>query len=291
MKATLPLAALLSAALIAQAQAQQGQAARCPDCGSKDLLIRQMQAEILALKGEPAEPSPAAPARQAAGPASLSYTVQPGDGLLKIARMTGCTPAELAQANGLTLDSVIHSGQTLKLPEGATLPSPATPQSQVAGKAPKPKTYTIQDGDTYYSLSRRMNIPLEDLMAANPKAKATQLYTGRVINLPAAAAAADTAETPPAPVTQEQAAESPSPEPPNPDKIISVNIEEEISYGDFASKYQTDVQRLNSLNNLDLTSATILAKGSQLYVPVPADPSVVGTPGATAGGSGAENSL
>lgn len=291
MKATLPLAALLIAALIAKAQAQQGQSAHCPDCGSKDLLIRQMQAEILALKGEQAAPAPAAPTRQAAGPDSLSYTVQPGDGLLKIARTTGCTPAELAQANGLTLDSVIHPGQTLKLPEGAALAPPAAAQTQVTEEAPKPKTYTIQDGDTYYSLSRRMNIPLDELMAANPKAKATQLYTGRVINLPTATSAAGTAEAPPVPVAQQEAEKAPSPEPPSPDKIISVNIEEEISYGAFASKYQTDVQRLNSLNNLDLTSATILAKGSQLYVPVPADPSVVATPQAAAGNPGTGNSL
>ena len=40
-----------------------------------------------------------------------------------------------------------------------------------------------------------------------------------------------------------------------------------MTYGEFASKHGTDVERLNALNGLDLTTATVLAKGSELYVP------------------------
>ncbi|MGD7652195.1 MAG: LysM peptidoglycan-binding domain-containing protein [Verrucomicrobiales bacterium] len=50
-------------------------------------------------------------------------------------------------------------------------------------------------------------------------------------------------------------------------KIRSVSIEGEMSYGDFAKKYGTDITRLNDLNGLDLNKATVLAKGSELYVP------------------------
>ena len=50
-------------------------------------------------------------------------------------------------------------------------------------------------------------------------------------------------------------------------KFRSVTIEGEMTYGDFAAKHGTDAERLNALNGLDLTTATVLAKGSELYVP------------------------
>ena len=40
-----------------------------------------------------------------------------------------------------------------------------------------------------------------------------------------------------------------------------------MSYGEFAAKHGTDIERLNSLNGLDLNTTTVLAKGSELYVP------------------------
>lgn len=268
MKATLPLAALFVASTIASAAAQQGGTEGCPDCGSKDLLIRQLQTEIAALKGEPtaAPVATVTPIREAASPGSLTYTVQPGDGLMKIARKHHCKVGDLAAANGMTLDSVIHPGQVLKLPASA---GSVPPKAAVVEAPAKPKTYTIQDGDTYYSLSRRMKIPLDELMAANPKAKATHLYSGRVINLPGTAGPQEAPEVREGPAIQEQAGESVADATPQPEpkKIVSVTVVEEITYGDFAKQHGTKVERLNSLNGFDLTSATILARGSELYVP------------------------
>ena len=40
-----------------------------------------------------------------------------------------------------------------------------------------------------------------------------------------------------------------------------------MTYGDFAATHGTDTSRLNDLNGLDLTQTTVLAKGSELYVP------------------------
>ena len=59
-----------------------------------------------------------------------------------------------------------------------------------------------------------------------------------------------------------------TPSPSNPEKKIrSVTIEGEMTYGEFAATHGTDTGRLNDLNGLDLTNATVLAKGSELYVP------------------------
>ena len=61
------------------------------------------------------------------------------------------------------------------------------------------------------------------------------------------------------------AQDSPSPIPDK--KIHPVTIEGEMTYGEFATKHGTNPERLNALNGLDLTNATVLAKGSELYVP------------------------
>jgi hypothetical protein len=44
-------------------------------------------------------------------------------------------------------------------------------------------------------------------------------------------------------------------------------VEAEMTYAEFAAKHGTDIARLNELNGLDLVSSTVLAKGSELYVP------------------------
>ncbi len=312
MKASLSMAAVLFAASIPAAHAQTELAianhtGSNPNLAIKDQEIQKLKAEVAALKAEiavlkgetprhselqaeavpiipDATPAPAAP--QSSG---KTYTVVAGDGLMKIARKTNCKAADIAAVNGMTMNDIIRPGQVLKLPTTATVAAtpaseaPVPPKANIVEETTKPKTYKIKDGETYYSISRRLKIPLDELMAANPKAPANRLYTGRVINLPmkgAVPAPAPTpavAETTPDPTPAVEAppatdvAETPAADtPPAPapqKKIIAVSVNEEISYGDFAAKHGTDTERLNSLNDLSLTSATILAKGSELYVP------------------------
>ena len=317
MKASLSLAAFVLAASIPAVNAQSGLVAN-QDTGRTEASIKQqqilrieaeiatLQAELAALRGETAsandlitEPVPIVPDATPTQPAPAlssgkTYTVVAGDGLMKIARKTNCRAADIASVNGMAMNDIIRPGQVLKLPTSATVAatpadSPSVPpKASVVEEAPKPRTYKIKEGETYYSISRRMKIPLDELMAANPKAPANRLYTGRVINLPvkgqvpapAAAPAPAPAPTPaPAPAadTTLETASTPEPAsdtPPAPapaeeprKKIIAVSVDEEISYGDFARKYGTNTDRLNSLNDLSLTRATILAKGSELYVP------------------------
>ena len=69
--------------------------------------------------------------------------------------------------------------------------------------------------------------------------------------------------TPAAPETPSAPAPAAAPE----KKIRPITIEGEMTYGEFATKHGTNADRLNALNGLDLTTATVLAKGSELYVP------------------------
>jgi len=72
--------------------------------------------EVAMLPPRPAEPRPAP--RVAAEPASaqVTYVVQPGDWLTKIASEFGCSPAEIARANGLDDPRDLRPGQALRIP-------------------------------------------------------------------------------------------------------------------------------------------------------------------------------
>ncbi len=262
--------ASLSLLLLALTATTKAQESTCPHCAVKDQAIADLKAELRALKEGPSTtPETTEVVTPAAEPApaidsGATYTVEPGDSLIKIARKTGCKAADIASLNGLTLESTIRAGQKLKMPSGAATAA-ATPSAEPTS-APEPapaeaRTYKIQDGDTYYSIAKRLNVPLDVLMAANPKIKPTQLYTGRTIQLPTGAGMAVSSEPDTAPVAEP----TPAPEPEQ--KIRAIMVDEEITYGEFATKHGTDIERLNSLNDLNLTSSTILAKGSELYVP------------------------
>jgi LysM repeat protein len=208
-----------------------------------------------------------------------TYTIKPGDNLTKIARNHGCTVAALLKENGLKTNATIHPGQKLKIP-GAAAATPSTP-------ADTPATHTVQPGETFSAISRRYNIPVDDLMAANPGISPKTLKPGQKIQLASKNATAKPATPPPvpentAPATPPEApANTPAPQPPDavpgPDTVpeppvekppvVTVEVDAEMTYGEFAAKHGTDIARLNVLNGLDLDSSTVLAKGSALYVP------------------------
>ena len=227
---------------------------------------------------------------------AASYTVKPGDSLAKIARRHHCSAQELAKANDLKLNSVIHPGQSLKLPAKAK----AEGNSSAAAEVPADRSHTIKAGDTLSSVSRRYKISLDALMAANPGINPNTLKVGQKIQLSGATQPKTEPEpkpvieepkpkppvTPPSepkekikesapveetkPTTSVEPTEPPAKEsaPTGPQsKVRTVMVETEITFGEFAAKHGTDIQRLNELNGLDLIAATVLAKGSELYVP------------------------
>jgi len=205
---------------------------------------------------------------------TATYTVKPGDSLSKIARGQGCTVEALAKANGIKLSAVIQPGQTLKVPSKTS--STATGGS-----------HTIQPGDTFSSISRQYGVPVEALLAANPGLNPKTLKPGQKVLLAGdpSPPASVPAPPPPAGVTEPPAStttdESPNatpaatpgtppaeaePQPPE-GQVRTVMVDTEMTFGEFATRNDTNIQRLNELNGLDLTEATVLAKGSELYVP------------------------
>lgn len=255
--------------------------------------IRQLEDEnmkLRSLQGEKIE----TPARTASTPASAggSYTIKSGDTLAKISRKTGASVQTLTRLNGIKDPTKLRIGQKLKLP-GA--PAPAIAKSSPAPEAKSSAdTYVVRNGDTFYSIARKHNVATESLVAANPGIKPAELRTGQLIrihgkapvsspapastksepsgivrNTPAPAvsepAPQPAAHTPPAPAPSPAAGPSPAPAPAK-TAVKSVTIDGEMTYGEFAAKHGTRIERLNELNGLDLSQNTVLAKGSELYV-------------------------
>jgi LysM repeat protein len=223
-------------------------------------------------------------------PAGPSHaTVQKGDTLSKVAKRHGTTPEALIKLNQLKDPSLIRPGQKLLLPaKSAPAPAPR-PSSGVGG------IHVVQQGETYYSIARKHGLSMEALEAANPTVKATALQPGQRLQLarssattaaaketslakaappaapvarpelPAATASPvtklDTATPPPAPLEAARRTVSSAP------RIKSVLVTEEIDFGAFAAAHGTTTEKLNALNGHLLKPNTVLAKGSEFYVP------------------------
>jgi len=90
-------------------------------------------------------PQPATQSRPAASTSATTYTVQPGDYLIKIASKHNITLAQLKEWNGLTTD-LIRIGQVLVVSKGSA-PAPAAPS--VPAPTPAPVTTENTAGTTY----------------------------------------------------------------------------------------------------------------------------------------------
>ena len=88
------------------------------------------------------------------------YQVRPGDTLSQIARHHGSSVEALRQTNSLT-GNLINVGQTLIVPQGSSTPlvAAATPAAK--------RTYTVQSGDSLYSIARRFGVQVKQLKAWN----------------------------------------------------------------------------------------------------------------------------
>lgn len=228
--------------------------------------------------GAATPPASAATAPQATG--TSTYTVRKGDSWERVARKFGTQPQKLASLNGAKSTDMLREGQHLKVPSAASAPAVSQPVRQ-AVPASGNGIYQVKQGETYYSIGKKLGIAPEKLQSANPSIKATALRPGLTIKT--SQTAAPTTASAPAPVHPAAAPHSaPAPQPvstatpaPAPAPAAQplrsspkpVMINDTITVGDFAAKHGTTVARLNSLNNLDLVESTVLAVGSELYVP------------------------
>lgn len=83
----------------------------------------------------------------------IEYTVKKGDNLYSISRNYGLTQSELMDYNNLT-SNLLSIGQILKIPVSKDSASQQT-------------TYTVQKGDSLYSIAQKYNTTVDSIKRKN----------------------------------------------------------------------------------------------------------------------------
>lgn len=245
-------------------------------CAEQELQIAQLELKLSRLTDTP-------PANRSTTPASRefqtvaevesgTYTVKSGDSIERIAGKHGLSASALGKLNGLKPNAIIHPGQKLKVPGRTTAAaSKSAPTSNATSR-----THTVVSGDTFYNISRKYGVSVNSLVSANLKVNANALPIGQKIRIDNASAPPQVASnptpkpapslnsTPSIPISNNQI---PVEKPKSKTTKGPIKIEKEISYGQFAKNNHTTTQRLDELNGLELDPSTVLANGSELYIP------------------------
>lgn len=153
----------------------------------------------------------------------IVYTVKSGDSLYKIATQYNLTTNDLINYNNLS-STVLRIGQQILIPK----------QKEVEG------TYTVKSGDSLYSIARKYNVTVTELMSLN-NLKTSILSIGQVLQIPSQT-------------------ETPSPSA----NYINYSVKSGDNLSKIADNYGTTVNKLKELNNLKSSNLKI---GQILKIP------------------------
>ncbi len=104
-----------------------------------------------------------------------TYRIVSGDSFSRIAKKFGLETTEIAKFNGLNQNSTLRIGQKLKLPFDQTMVD-----------AFKSAQYTVEEGDTLLSISKKFKVYARDIVNFNAIKDATTVQKGKILKLPLA---------------------------------------------------------------------------------------------------------
>ncbi|GAB4521503.1 MAG: hypothetical protein OHK0046_32950 [Anaerolineae bacterium] len=122
----------------------------------------------------------------------VSYTVQRGDSLSRIAQRYNVTLDSLVTLNNITVNSTIFPGQVLVIPATGGPTTPTTPTTPT----PTPTTptapvrrvvngyYTVQVGDTLSQIARAFGVDMYNIARANGILNLNQIFSGTALRIP-----------------------------------------------------------------------------------------------------------
>ncbi len=158
---------------------------------------------------------------------NITYTVQPGDSLWKIANQYGITVDELISANNLT-NTILQIGDVLIIPGTTEEPEePSTPPSSNVIE------YVVKSGDSLYSIAKRYGITASELQRYN-NLPSTLLTIGQVLKIPTT------------------------------ESYITYYVKNGDNLYNIARTYNTTVDAIRRLNNL---TSDLLTIGQVLIIP------------------------
>lgn len=194
-----------------------------------------------------------------------SYTVQSGDSLIGIARKFSLTTQQLADYNGLTVNSNVNIGQKLSLVptrHSSTSQNTQTASSANVNKSSNTNTtanrpriatqvYTVQRGENLTMLANRHGMSPQDFASLTSDIDAnTMLQAGQKINVP---------KQTNAPVEQPKKTQQP--------ETHTVKAGESLT--SIAQKYHLQLTYLSALNGLDRNSQVQVGQVLKLTGDVP----------------------
>ena len=153
----------------------------------------------LELPGEGLETTPAESTPESTKPSSggaeqpgsgngkvKTYTVQPGEHLMQIARKLELSWTAIAQINQLRSPYVLHPGQVLELPgaDAGPPPPPLPGREEETDSQASGETYIVKKGEYLYALAQRFGVNWQALASYNQIGYPYQVYPGQVLEIP-----------------------------------------------------------------------------------------------------------
>ena len=172
------------------------------------------------------------------------YTVKSGDSLYKIARKYNTTVDKIIDLNNLKTTN-LSIGQVLRIPETYTKEDEMTIPNYI--------NYTVKRGDTLYSIARNNNVSVDTILKDNALTSNT-LRVGQNLKI----------RTNGSTSTVFEECFGPDYTPPNMQNYITYTVQRGDNLYNIASRYNTSVSAITSLNNLTSNNLSI---GQVLRIP------------------------
>jgi cell wall-associated NlpC family hydrolase/nucleoid-associated protein YgaU len=189
------------------------------------------------------------------------YVVQPGDTLSDLANGAGIDADALARLNGLDDPNLLTVGQSLKVPSTASTPAPA-PAPSPSPVVSAPKTYTVVEGDTLWSIAQQFSTTTAALVDANKLDDADRLLLGSRLIVPGSNIPSVAMAPTPKPVVTAAA-----PPPPKRSLLVSYTVQAGETLTGIARQFEVRPDVIVQASGLD--DPNRLSVGAVLKVPLP----------------------
>lgn len=173
---------------------------------------------------------------------SISHKVRSGETIYAIAKKYDVKEKEIFDANPKLKGKYLKIGQAISIPKKGKISN--TQQT-------KPETYIVEQGDTFYGIAKKFNLPFSDIEKFNPNLNPRDLKVGMLLHLQKKEEEVVVVEVP---VVTEVSTENQDVE----EDLSAVDVIHVVKKGEtlyrIAKKYDTTVSNLKELNpNLDTT--------------------------------------